>query len=77
MLLAQDRAFGVSIQLISLASREHCGNANETNWCYVSIQLISLASREKTMIINATPHKIVSIQLISLASRESRATSLH
>ncbi len=68
--------FFVSIQLISLASRENLIlNLVTTIDLNVSIQLISLASRE----LNADePHPaenfgvihFVSIQLISLASRE-------
>ena len=61
----------VSIQLISLASREdEIKNANQ-RYPPVSIQLISLASRESNLSCSYSPHyPSVSIQLISLASRE-------
>ena len=64
----------VSIQLISLASREFILLLCHLFSDLVSIQLISLASREKTTTttsaIDAFKAAAVSIQLISLASRE-------
>ena len=63
----------VSIQLISLASREFSDTLKENPELIVSIQLISLASREvQTAIRSRYQCILVSIQLISLASRESR-----
>ncbi len=63
----------VSIQLISLASREESKDwiDNLLKASQVSIQLISLASRERLgeSYLNRCT-KRVSIQLISLASRE-------
>ena len=62
----------VSIQLVSLASREPLLTTC-TQKCYalVSIQLVSLASRESNWNGSTDIQKVVSIQLVSLASRES------
>ncbi len=60
----------VSIQLISLASREKPGQIQRNMLHLVSIQLISLASREPREPSRGQKRNRVSIQLISLASRE-------
>ncbi len=60
----------VSIQLISLASRENSLKMGYYRIDRVSIQLISLASREKYYRETYGKPQKVSIQLISLASRE-------
>ncbi|GBE98098.1 hypothetical protein NIES298_23460 [Microcystis aeruginosa NIES-298] len=69
----------VSIQLISLASRELAEVKEWTVLTYqVSIQLISLASRERS-VSQGSGQRIqesVSIQLISLASREGEVQSV-
>ena len=64
----------VSIQLISLASREDFSTVNYERKGVVSIQLISLASREAKTLNQPPIRLLVSIQLISLASREWKAT---
>ncbi len=62
----------VSIQLISLASREGVNASKSVDYkLSVSIQLISLASRESITWRLCDRSGRVSIQLISLASRES------
>ena len=65
--------FGVSIQLVSLARREHFRRNKQSYFqLRVSIQLVSLARREfKCQICRIQGHSNeVSIQLVSLARRE-------
>ena len=65
-------ARNVSIQLISLASRELRSQIWDKMSDAVSIQLISLASREPvSRKFEGKKGETVSIQLISLASREN------
>ena len=63
----------VSIQLLSLASREITTSTTQRvePFGYVSIQLLSLASRESRSEAGVQVSPRVSIQLISLASREN------
>ncbi len=60
----------VSIQLISLASRDSILTPIDLLLSSVSIQLISLASRDVSLSPYRKGGDIVSIQLISLASRD-------
>jgi len=62
----------VSIQLISLASRDITVHCLDGDILIVSIQLISLASRDYFLRLPASVSPRVSIQLISLASRDKR-----
>jgi len=71
--LGEAIALPVSIQLISLASRDEKTQWFENSESFqveVSIQLISLASRDSNTITVQTSVTQVSIQLISLASRD-------
>ena len=62
----------VSIQLVSLASREKTFCNGQPLSQKVSIQLVSLASREQIKgAWNSFVDFLVSIQLVSLASREA------
>jgi hypothetical protein len=67
---------GVSIQLVSLQSRENFVSVSWGCQANVSIQLVSLQSREIFSILNLTfsnlSSRLVSIQLVSLQSREFR-----
>ena len=60
----------VSIQLVSLASREESIEIKANLQSVVSIQLVSLASRESPNKYTKRWEYVVSIQLVSLASRE-------
>ena len=63
----------VSIQLVSLASREQQQTTRSNRVSVVSIQLVSLASREEYDCLSVrNSDGLVSIQLVSLASREVR-----
>ena len=70
------RREAVSIQLVSLTSRDGITQCCRASRPQVSIQLVSLTSRDKLGAQILSDVGYVSIQLVSLTSRDSRLGSI-